>query len=403
MLPAAPLSRTPLFRESSGFAIRLLASLGLLLGTVIAGPLNRADASPGDPALVQIWPNKVVSIETHWGFRVAITHGTKPTENLGNCDLTVDLGRAEQVWLQRLPNEDAVRAIRQPSDLALSKSDPNLVEVTVESNRMAVIQVDGMRIVVAADELNASELEQFGQIDLLVGDPSGIAGVSDPSSDSFVIRNWIPLDQTKADDIGTDAANQWETRTRSHNAVAVSAKTPKLEKQPPVRWLMATEVWTMPDEMDELFVAMERSCRESQTIFADLSVAQMNFRPANGTHTPRWNVEHMMGRQLLFFSQIYNAIDPSIPVMDLNPAQMPPDYEFAHADWTGAEEARQMQRVSKFTRRFAYLLDGYAVDEKAPASRWPTLAALLKQMERHYGEHTANTQKKFELPGWPSE
>ena len=70
-----------------------------------------------------------------------------------------------------------------------------------------------------------------------------------------------------------------------------------------------------------------------------------------------------MGRELVFFSQIYNAVDPMIPVMDLNPKQMPKDYEFAHPDWTGAEEARQMQRVAAFTRRFAYLLDKMELDE----------------------------------------
>ncbi|MFG0254923.1 MAG: DinB family protein, partial [Rhodopirellula sp. JB053] len=108
-----------------------------------------------------------------------------------------------------------------------------------------------------------------------------------------------------------------------------------------------------------------------------------------------------MGRQLLFFSQIYHAIDPAVTVMDLNPKQMPEDYEFAHADWDGVEEARQMQRVSDFCRRFAYLLDGIELTEKAPGSRWPSLRALLVQMQKHYGEHTANTQKKFALPGWP--
>ena len=88
-----------------------------------------------------------------------------------------------------------------------------------------------------------------------------------------------------------------------------------------------------------------------------------------------------MGRQLLFFSQIYHAQDRRIPVIDLNPRQMPPDYRFAHPDWDGREEARQMQRVSSFTRRFAYLLADLDVDKKAPASSWPTLRALFNQME----------------------
>ena len=148
--------------------------------------------------------------------------------------------------------------------------------------------------------------------------------------------------------------------------------------------------------------AKEAACTASQEVFAKLSVAQMNFRPNNGSHTPRWNTEHMMGRELLFFSQIFHAQDESIPVMDLNPKQMPPDYVFRHADWTGAEEARQMQRVSSFTSRFAYLLKDLPLDEKPPGSNW-TLRGLLRQMDRHYSEHTANVKKKFELENWPKE
>ncbi|WP_372895505.1 DinB family protein, partial [Stieleria sp.] len=158
----------------------------------------------------------------------------------------------------------------------------------------------------------------------------------------------------------------------------------------------------LSEELETLMKQMEASCDRSQAVFSRLSGNQLNFRPANGTHTPRWNAEHMMGRQLLFFSQIYHALDPTIPVMDLNPKQMPPDYVPAHPDWDGKEEARQMQRVSDFTRRFAYLLRGINLDVRAPGSRW-TLRGLLRQMDRHYDDHTANTKKKFELAGWPDE
>ncbi len=156
----------------------------------------------------------------------------------------------------------------------------------------------------------------------------------------------------------------------------------------------------LSDEVNALIGRKEDACRASQDVFAKLSVKQMNFRPSNGSHTPRWNAEHMMGRELLFFSQIYHAQDPSIPVMDLNPKQMPPDYQARHPDWTGAEEARQMERVTAFTRRFAYLLNDLPLDKKAPESRW-TPRGLLRQMERHYNQHTANVKLKFKLPLWP--
>ncbi len=159
----------------------------------------------------------------------------------------------------------------------------------------------------------------------------------------------------------------------------------------------------IPEHLKDLFDRMEAANRRSQDVFRQLSVEQMNFKPSNGTHTPRWNAEHMAGRQLLFFSQIYHALDARIPVVDWNPRQMPVDYEARHPEWSGKEEARAMQRVDDFCRRYAYLLQDVRVDDKAPGSSWPSLKALLLQMEKHYDEHTANVKKKFELPDWPKE
>ena len=156
-----------------------------------------------------------------------------------------------------------------------------------------------------------------------------------------------------------------------HNTFAISAaKVPDQQR----KVVLLHEVpWQMPADLKKEFDTMEKACLDSQNVFRELTSVQLNFRPSNGTHTPRWNAEHMMGRQLLFFSQIYHQLDAFIPVMDLNPKQMPPDYVAAHPDWDGAEEARQMQRVSDFCRRFAYLLDGQPLDQPAPGSRWPTL------------------------------
>jgi len=78
-------------------------------------------------------------------------------------------------------------------------------------------------------------------------------------------------------------------------------------------------------------------------------------------------------------------------------------YVAAHPDWTGAEEARRIERVQAFTRRFAYLLDGMDLEEKPPGHQWWTLRRLLEQMQRHYEEHTVNVEKKFALPDWPEE
>lgn len=159
----------------------------------------------------------------------------------------------------------------------------------------------------------------------------------------------------------------------------------------------------VPEHLQQMFDRMEAANRRSQDVFRQLSVEQMNFKPSDGTHTPRWNAEHMAGRQLLFFSQIYHALDPSIPVVDRNPKQMPADYKARNPTWSGNDEARAMQRVDDFCRRYAYLLKDIQLDERPPATSWRSLNALLLQMEKHYDEHTANVKKKFQLPDWPKE
>jgi len=71
----------------------------------------------------------------------------------------------------------------------------------------------------------------------------------------------------------------------------------------------------MPPEMEALFSAKEKACRSAQGIFELLAADQMNHRPSDGTHTPRWNAEHMMGRELGFFSAVYSALDPLLEQM----------------------------------------------------------------------------------------
>jgi uncharacterized damage-inducible protein DinB len=186
-----------------------------------------------------------------------------------------------------------------------------------------------------------------------------------------------------------NAIGQSKVAGSGHPSVEVSLL---LDTPPPV-----------PDQLRQLFDRMEAANRRSQNVFRQLSVEQVNFKPSNGTHTPRWNAEHMAARQLLFFSQIYHALDSNIPVIDRNPQQMPADYEARNPSWSGKDQARAMQRVDDFCRRYAYLLEDIQLDQRPPATSWRSLRALLLQMEKHYDEHTANVKKKFQLPDWPKE
>lgn len=281
------------------------------------------------------------------------------------------------------------------------------------------IEVDGVSILHCGDlgqsKLTDKQIFLIGPVDVMLLPVGGVYTIDSDSAWDIVEqvkpRIVIPIhfktDKLKiplepVDKFVEHMPAGWELDKVSHNTLAVKA-LPKDAEAKHKLVVLDYKPWQPTGELAELMKEMDTACQESQKVFAPLTANQMSWQPPNGTHTPRWNAEHMMGRQLGFFSQIYSEIDPeTFSHIDLNPAQMPPDYKPAHPDWDGAEEARQMQRANAYVRRFAYLLNGVDLDRPAPGSRW-TLRRLLKQMDRHFGEHTASVQQKFELEGWPAE
>ncbi|QDT47259.1 hypothetical protein Pan258_12900 [Symmachiella dynata] len=371
-------------------------------------------AGDGDPLAIRTWPSGMVSLESLWGFHVVINPDGDALKQLPRApDQTVSTSETIDHFLTRKPN--AAKATWIPA-AEFTEKDPNAIHIkTLPSKGVSanplLLEVDGTRLVFMPDGCLASPadvpINDIKSADLLVLSTDNPWRLTDPRvialvksiAPRLVLLNQIGASQLEiAEAFGKSIGAKEAVTLVDHNTLAVSqSRKPKYQTQVVV---LDDSPWQMPDELATLFTKMEKSNTDSQKVFAKLSPQQLNFRPGNGTHTPRWNTEHMMGRQLLFFSQIYHAQNPAIPVMDLNPKQMPPDYVAAHPDWDGREEARQTQRVSEFTRRFAYLLEGLNLDEKAPGSRW-TPRRLLKQMEDHYKEHTANTVKKFDLPDWP--
>ncbi len=354
-------------------------------------------ADEGQPLAIRVWPEQVVSIETQWGLRLAIRlNGDSPNEIGFEVDQIVTLSDQVGHVLFREPNIEHVSWLPTAETKTM---DPNRMLVESIDRTALRILVDGVHIVISNSEAKIAFKKKPDAIDVLVVGRAGDARVFDPAMISFVDayqpRIVVPVGFAETKSVGT--------LNVEHNTLAVAATPTAVDSEKAARRIviLSNKPWQMPEDFESLFKAMETACADSQKIFTELSVMQMNFKPSNGTHTPRWNAEHMMGRQLLFFSQVYHAVDPTIEIMDLNPKQMPADYVFAHEDWTGAEEARQLKRVSDFCRRFAFLLDGMKVTEKAKGTMWPSMKALLVQMDRHYNEHTANTIKKFELPDWP--
>jgi len=436
--------------------MRRFAALLMLL--LLVSYSHDAAAESGDVVAVRWWGQAMVSIETQWGHQVVIdpyglgigyddpklsadlvlvTHGHGDHSN-------VEIVGGDPQVVHGLDDDDAVREIHHYLGRAANQSKPiwrlNTKADSAEqpkhslfvrsfrtwhdgqqgaergANAMFLITVDGVRILHCGDlghELSPKQEQQLADIDVLLLPVGGVytidgeqaARLTKKLRPRFVVPMHfktdvlnIPLQPVTR--FVSALGDEVDTLTPRSNTLAIRSGTPKQAK--PHLVLMPYKPWQPTGDLAELMQKMDASCQASQEVFAPLSAKQMSWQPPNGTHTPRWNTEHMMGRQLLFFSQIFSAIDPTHKPVDLNPKQMPRDYQPAHADWTGAEEARQMQRANAYVRRFAYLLEGVDLDAAAPGSRW-TLRRLLRQMDRHYSEHTANVVKKFELDGWPAE
>ncbi|MCH8822532.1 MAG: MBL fold metallo-hydrolase [Planctomycetes bacterium] len=428
---------------------------GLLTVLILVWPVV---ADPGKPVAVRWWGQAFVTIETYWNLTIAIdpyatsigyddpkitadvvlvTHNHRDHSNVSllgkGATAVIGLDNKSNVAsidmvLDRLPNQDkptltafspsaeySIHAVRFRSITSFHDDQSGSRR---GNNAMFLIQADGVRILHCGDlgqtKLTEDQLGLIGQVDVLLIPVGGVYTVDGKQAAAIVAqispRYVVPIHYKTPQltiPLNTDEeflkalSSKYERKTPVGNTLAVAHNLAGSDESLQVVTLH-TRPWKMPNELAELFKRKDAANRKSQEVFAKLSTKQMNHRPSNGTHTPRWNAEHMMGRELGFFSKIYNSVDPAIPSINLNPKQMPADYVAAHPDWDGKEEARQMQRVISFTRRFAYLFDGITLETKPPGSWW-TVRGLLEQMQRHYGEHTSNVKDKFELPDWPGE
>jgi hypothetical protein len=412
---------------------RLLKALSFvgLIG-LICGPATGLRADEGQPVAIRFWPEHAVTVETMWNLHVGLRNGSAQSYLPRVPDLELQLekqpvdvqeypaimhawsGTAGQEYvLDRKPNEEkpAWKSIeefetRSGNAIVVSRIPLELAGANGKPAFVSMISVDGVRIVdtggATAKEFLAAMTASPEQARVLHASDALIISAPGPDAETLLAITGLLKPRLVVIPAGTgvEKVGETEIRVTAHNTLALSASKEGLSKTLFVALTDAPH--EMNGEMADLYAAKEAACKRSCEIFSPLSVDQMNFLPGDGSHTPRWNAEHMMGRELGFFSRIYNNIDPAIPVMDLNPKQMPDEYRFAHPDWSGAEEARQMERVQAFNRRFAYLLDGIGVDDRIKGNPFGSLRRLLVQMDRHYAEHTGNVEKKMKLPHWPA-
>lgn len=400
---------------------------------LLMGPRQQSLADQGHPIAVSVSPAGIV-VETMAGFQISIDTDNRSQIRIGELsDLsTTDFQPAHQIqfaptkknrWhVLRQPNSLKSKLISGPIDPSASSDGFEISQTkpAAGDNILTRITADGVTIVdLGKNSLRGDLIQGFGQVDVVVA--SKCVDVNNESLQSIsnavnpqiiLIAAEIDLAEIELSDndrgdnelsdneLGDDDdQNAPSIESADHNTVAVTWT----KKRPATRWIKITQKpWSIQGtELGKLFALKELSSAASRSVFKNLSVEQMNFVPGDGSHTPRWNTEHMMGRELLFFSQIYHAVDPAIAVMNLNPKQMPADYVAAHPDWTGQQEALLTLQVESFSRRFAYLLLDLPLDKKTEGSKMWSPRSLLKQMQRHYTQHTDNVKKKMKLSNWP--
>ena len=418
-------------------------------------------ADAGKPVAIRWWGQAFVTIETWWGQTIAIdpyalkigyddpqveadlvliTHNhfdhNNPDIVRGRPQVARaldDKGEPQRVnlVLDRFPNQEKPVVAR--GEMRLAHSDNAIYVESIPAfhddsqgsdrgkNGMFLIRVDGVRILHCGDlgqaALTDEQLALIGDVDVLLIPVGGVYTIDGAGAVKIVAqidpRFVVPIHyKTEVLTVGLEPVDaflaalpaKYERATSVGNTLAVATGAGPTKATPSVV-VLGYEPWKMPPDLAALFEKKESASRESQAVFRALSADQLNHKPSNGTHTPRWNAEHMAGTELLVMSSILSPRDSSITVINLMPAQMPPDYTPAHPDWGGPEQAAYMQRVEDFSRRFAYLLDGASLDELPEGAPrfFKSLRGFLEKMADHFAEHTANVKEKFDLPDWPKE
>ncbi len=404
----------------------------LLLATLMLWPAGPVFAQEKEqdhqhlPAAFRTWPNQTISIETYWGFTVAIGPGAaevpgidKPDQTLGGASLEVIFGEEGDIDVSWWDGEEkhglvrvradqhySVRLDRKPNDSSAqvwSADGTNTSHAVrfsawpIDGQALGFVHADGVSVVYGS--VRALEKAKQSSVDIAVIAVNDV-DVIGAERIKWIAQKWDAGMVYIAGD--TRVVGDIKTRKAIGNTTALIAGE-KVDEDGPILIEHADAPWQMPDAMKQLYDDLDATSRRFTPVFEELSVNQMNHKPANGTHTPRWNIEHMASRQMFFITAAYYAADARFPHIQLDPKQMPPDYVARHPDWDGAEEARRVYRTNAFLRRFAYLYHDRDLDAPIAEGGRIRFAPIMRQVTRHWGLHTPNVQDKMKQDDWPAE
>lgn len=416
------------------------------------------------PVAIRWWGQACVSIETFWGFTIVIDP-FPATEQMGfpKPDLTAELVlathehfdhtgfdvvkgkpvivhglRPNKDWaeidhyLDRRPNQAEVQWLPKagagtPTGHAVHvKSIPTFHDAESGAKRgknaMFLIETDGLRILHCGDLghlLSAEQIAAIGSIDVLII-PVGGTYTVDSAQAVEVIKQlkprrcvWPIHFKTRVGKLPLSTVDAFLTQARQAgmsvrevkgNAIAMARRARGPDVKPvPVTVIAAGFEPVKPGaDIQSALEAMRADRQALIDALGKVSKTQLDHKPSDGTHTIRWNFEHTAGTELNFFSQIYHAMDPEIPLIKWGPAQMPPDFRARHPDWDTSEMVRHVQRTAAFTERFSYLLANTPADLKIEGTRF-SVQSLSTMMVGHYRNHTTKAVLKFKLPDWPKD
>lgn len=443
----------PGHRIASAVVVSLLA-----LGAVAPRVSLAADPAQA-PVAVRWWGQASVTIETWWGFTIAIdpfdaertgyddpnisanavlvTHDHFDHNNvdtiLGGPYVIRGLkdGKVTDIdlTLTRLANQRAIK-LAKTNDVELST--PHSVRITTISswhdssegskrgaNAMFLIETDGVRILHVGDlgqsSLTSEQLEAIGRIDMLLL-PVGGKYTIDGEAAAHIVAQIAPRFvtpihfRTPALKIQLDDDSSFfSTLDDEVQRVDAVGNTHMVSVPGEDEYAGVTAVslkytpWT-PSQFIAEHLAKARAAREdlAQTV-EQLSVNQLDHHPSNGTHTVRWNAEHTAGSEMIFISMVLHNGDELFPLIRISPTQSPDDYSPSNPDWSPGEEADHLRRVGAFVERFAYLVDGVDPEEERYPAFFKSLKGLFDLLENHYNHHHDQVKEKFNLDDWPSQ
>lgn len=432
-----------------------------LVGALVAAATFIQSARAVDPAhapvAVRWWGQAFFTIETWWGLTVAIDPYNTQRTGYADPEVAADLvltththgdhnnpdivrgapfimrgldanGAAQSfdLILDRRPNESAPKLVRSGDG---ANPGPHPVRIRAipawhddangqvrGANTLFLIETDGVRILHCGDlgqtSLTPKQLEAIGAIDVLlipVGGRFTIDGAAAASVTRQLNPRFVVPMHYKTPDLTIDLADasafveamgDSRVRTAVGNTLAVAVRTEDEEPGTKVVQLDYTP-WQPPQHLADGLDRIAEAREALAELIEQMTPAQLDHRPSNGTHTVRWNAEHTAGAEMIFATIVFRDADPTFPLVRISPAQQPADYTPNHPDWSAAEEAAHMRRVGEFVERFAYLLDGVDPNEERYPVFFKSLNGLYELLANHYRSHHESVLKKFELEDWP--